>query len=85
MARTISVGVSRLFRLVEVDGTVDKEKKHFRVEQAVRDPLTKKWEWRPLAMATEWSEAHGALHQMQADCMDQLRVRKGGFRVDRYT
>lgn len=78
--RTVSVGVSRLFRLIELDTG------GYRVEQALRDPLTNKWTWRPLALATEWNEAHGALHQFQADFGDRLeRIQRSGFNASRYT
>jgi hypothetical protein len=78
-ARTVSVGLSRLFRLVEL------EPGKLRVEQAVKDPLTKKWDWKPLAFATQWGEAHGALHQMQADFMDKMIERQGSFNAERYS
>jgi hypothetical protein len=77
--RTVSVGVSRLFRLLELAAG------GYRVEQAVRDPLTRKWAWKPLALVTEWNEAHGALHQMQADFGDRLeRVQNRGFNASRF-
>lgn len=76
--RTISVGLSRLFRLVEVHGDAGTV---YRVEQAVKE--LKKWKWVPLATATRWNEAHGALHQMQADFTDRMIERQGSFRGDK--
>jgi hypothetical protein len=85
--RTISVGTSRLFRLVETrHETGDGEtmaRTTYRVEQAVKDTLTGKWGWRPLATATQWGEAHGAMHQMQADFLDKMIERQGSFRADK--
>lgn len=79
--RTVSVGLSRLFRLVETD------KGGYRIEQAVKRPRVvggkAEWQWVPLAFATQWGEAHGALHQMQADFMDRMIERQGSFRGDR--
>lgn len=81
--RTISVGLSRLFRLVEVTQADDDPKPVYRIEQGVKDPLTKKWGWKPLATATQWGEAHGAMHQMQADFLDIMIERQGSFRGDK--
>ncbi len=84
--RTISVGVSRLFRLVEIDGTIPAghgPNLIYRVEQAVRDALTKKWKWVPLASTPDWHEGHGALHQMQADLWDRMKERKTGAIITR--
>lgn len=77
--RTVSVGISRLFRLVEIDGTIPVDYTPnliYRVEQAVRNALTKKWEWKPLASTPDWHEGHGALHQMQADLWDRVKERR---------
>lgn len=86
--RVISVGVSRLFRLIErvTEGALNPQDRVsvYRIEQAVQDKLTKKWRWHPLASADEWYEAHGALHQFQADYGDQLEARQQSFRSDRY-
>lgn len=75
--RVVSVGVSRLFRLVAlaVGG--------YRVEQATRG-VDKKWKWVPLALSTDWSEGHGCLHQMQGDYGDAIAARQQSFRSDRY-
>ena len=101
--RVLSVGVSRLFRLVEVERN---EVMCYRVEQAVKRPVelvttghsimtgdvrvptpkptrTHRWEWVPLAFATQWLEAHGALHQYQADFVDKMIERQGSFRGDK--
>ena len=70
--RVVSVGVSQLLRLVETPTG-------FRVEQAVQEiacDSSKRWAWRPLAFATEWNEAHGALHQMQDDLWVQMKTRR---------
>jgi hypothetical protein len=75
--RIVSVGISRLFRLKELDGS------GFRIEQAQRDPLTNAWRWTALAFATEWNEAHGAMHQMQAEMLDEMQRRQGSFNADR--
>lgn len=73
--RVVSIGLSRRFRLVEVDGPL------YRVEQAVQSPLTTKWEWRPLATTPNWGEGHGALHQMQDDWWEKYqRVKTTGAR-----
>lgn len=83
-SRTISVGISRLFRIVEVDGTIAGDYEPnltYRIEQAVRSALTRKWEWHARASASgrgAWMEAHGALHAMQAALMDKMRARQGG-------
>lgn len=82
--RTIAVGISRLFRIVEIDGTIPADYEPnltYRIEQAVRDPLTRKWKWHPRASASgrgAWMEAHGALHAMQASFLDKLQARRGG-------
>jgi hypothetical protein len=65
--RVISVGVSRVFRIVELDDG------RLRIEQAVK--ALKKWDWKPLALVDglgRWGEAHGAMHQMQADFGDRM-------------
>lgn len=85
-SRTISVGLSRLFRLVEIDGTIPADYEPnlgYRIEQAHKDSLTKKWKWTPLAFANTWGEAHGALHQMQADFVDKMIERQGTFNGNR--
>lgn len=71
--RTVSVGLSRLFRLIEVEGT------GYRVEQAVKK--LGKWEWTPLAFATTWGEGHGALHQMQADWANKMNAAQESFQA----
>lgn len=87
--RVVSVGVSRLFRLVErvTEGALDPSDRHtgYRIEQAVRDQLTKKWKWVPLAFADDIGEAHGALHQMQADLGDQMKARQQSFSTQRFS
>lgn len=65
--RVVSVGVSRVFRLVELDDG------RLRVEQAIT--VINRWKWTPLALVDglqRWGEAHGALHQMQADFGDKM-------------
>lgn len=89
--RLVSVGVSRLFRLVEVDGTIPADyapNLRYYVEQAVKDPLTKKWAWHPRAMAHgphAWREAHEALHALQAELLDEMQRRRGSFNAERIT
>jgi hypothetical protein len=82
--RVVSVGLTRLFRVTEVGD----EKVGYRIEQAVKEPSPlgagkKRWAWTPLAFATTWGEAHGAMHQMQADWTDRMIERQGSFRGDK--
>ncbi len=90
-AAVVSVGISRLFRVVrvEAEGSGDyMPNKVYRIEQAHKDSLTKKWKWKVLATAAgreAHNEAIACLHQMQAEFLDEMQKRQGSFKVERYS
>jgi hypothetical protein len=71
--RVISVGVSRVFQILELDTP-----NSYRIEQALQ--VGQKWEWRPLALCNNWNEAHGAMHAVQAEFGDEMLKRESLMR-----